>query len=253
MKNLHIGTSGWVYDSWMGLFYPRKMNGMSYLEYYSRHFDTAEINYSFYKQPSLDSFRNWRRQVPDGFVFAVKASRFLTHMKKLKDARDPWRRVLAGALELEEKLGPILFQFPAGWKENEERLHEFLELTEKDVRSYDLKFAFEFRNQSWIKDTVHELLEEFGAAICIADSHRFPRDNAITADFTYIRYHGLRDDPPPNYSRAMLEEEAAFIRKLGKQGKGAYVYFNNDAGGHAIDNAQTLKELLRDRRMLKSA
>ena len=139
-----IGTSGWNYDHWKGVFYPKDLPSDEWLEFYSRHFDTVEINYSFYRWPERENFEQWRKETPEGFVFAVKASQYLTHRKKLKDAEEPLQRTFDHARGLGEKLGPILYQLPPRWKVNLDRLRHFLSLLPGDIRH-----AMEFRDPSW--------------------------------------------------------------------------------------------------------
>src|SRR5579885_1755567 len=128
MASILIGTSGWVYDSWRGKFYPRDLPPAKQLDFYSHEFKTVEINSSYYRLPSVETYKAWASHVPEQFVFAVKASRFLTHMKKLKDANDPWKRIMTGARKLKSHLGPVLLQFPMQWNLNYDRLAEFLDL-----------------------------------------------------------------------------------------------------------------------------
>lgn len=144
---LQIGTSGWVYKHWMGLFYPPQLASVQQLPFYAQHFSTVEVNFSFYRLPERSVFETWRTQTPEGFLFAVKASRYLTHMKKLKDAEEPLERLMERVSGLQEKLGPILFQFPHTWPINIERLQSFLEL----LASYPKqRYTFEFRHSSWL-------------------------------------------------------------------------------------------------------
>src|SRR5579884_2040843 len=161
---LRIGTSGWINKHWKGIFYPDRMPGADQLAFYAERYDTVEINYSYYRLPERSVFENWRRQTPEGFHFAVKASRFLTHMKKLKDPKEPLERLMERAGGLEEKLGPILCQFPATWRRNTERLSEFLK---EASRFAGCRWAFEFRHESWLVREVFELLQDAGAALVI--------------------------------------------------------------------------------------
>ena len=138
-----IGTSGWVYRHWKGIFYPRDLPAARQLSFYAEHFPTVEINYSFYRLPTRENFEHWRDETPPGFTFAVKASRFLTHVKKLKDPEEPLANLLDRARGLGDKLGPILFQFPPNWPKDLDRLQAFLPLLPRELR-----FAFEFRNQT---------------------------------------------------------------------------------------------------------
>jgi uncharacterized protein YecE (DUF72 family) len=216
----YIGTSGWVYTHWQGLFYPAKTPAKDLLQYYAGEFRTAEINNSFYKLPTLDTYRSWAEQVPEDFVFAVKASRFLTHMKKLKDPLEPWTNVITHAAELGPRLGPVLLQFPERWQKNLPRLEEFFDMASAQI--IRPRIAVEFRNQSWFDDDVYSILEKYGAALCIADSDRFVREDRLTADFTYMRFHGRGQLYATSYTNDFLEHEAKNMKRL--MAKGIDVY-----------------------------
>ena len=238
---LYIGTSGWVYAHWDGIFYPRDLSAKDKLKYFSQHFKTAEINYSFYHLPRLTTYQNWYKQTPRGFLLAVKASRFITHIKRLKGVRGPWKIFLKNALNLKEKLGPILFQFPANFKatpENTKRLEEFLKLITKNK----LRYAFEFRHQSWCDEKIYKLLKKYNAVWVMADSPSYPKVEEVTANFVYVRMHGSKVLFSSNYTKKELSSLAQEVKKWLKQGLDVYIYFNNDAMGYAIKNA---KELLK--------
>lgn len=186
---LQIGTSGWVYKHWMGLFYPPQLASDQQLPFYAQHFSTVEVNFSFYRLPERSVFETWRTQTPEEFLFAVKASRYLTHMKKLKDAEEPLERLMERVSGLQEKLGPILFQFPHTWPINIERLQSFLKL----LASYPKqRYTFEFRHPSWLIPQVYELLKGAGAALCLPVSPTVPLEICSTAPWTYIRMHSGR-------------------------------------------------------------
>jgi uncharacterized protein YecE (DUF72 family) len=159
---IRIGTSGYHYKHWRGPFYPSKIPPGGMLEFYSRTFDTVELNNSFYRLPTDEAFDNWRESTPENFVFAVKASRFLTHQKKLKDPESALEKLLARASRLGQKLGPVLFQLPPRWQVNPGRLEGLLE-----ALPHDLRCAFEFRDSSWIQSEINKLLARFSAAFCI--------------------------------------------------------------------------------------
>jgi uncharacterized protein YecE (DUF72 family) len=245
---LRIGTSGWAYKHWIGRFYPIDLKPDDYLSFYAQEFNTVEINYSFYKLPSEESYINWFQEVGSDFIFAVKGSRYLTHMKKLKDSRDPWQKICDTASCLDRKLGPILMQFPERWKKNTERLHEFLEITKAidttENKAGGARLAFEFRDESWFCKEVYDVLEKFGAALCIADSLKFIRKDVVTTDFTYIRYHGRTPIYAANYSKSELRAESKKIQKFLDNDIDVYAYFNNDGEAYAIENARQLKKML---------
>lgn len=235
-----IGTSGWHYKHWLGLFYPEKFPPDQMLSFYAQHFDTVELNNSFYHLPLPSSFDKWRDTTSPNFVYAVKGSRFITHMKKLKDPKSSTRKFFQGVERLGRKLGPILFQLPPRWKLNLERLREFL-----DALPTEHKYVFEFRDESWLVKEAFDVLSEFNAAFCIHDLANMRTPLEITADFTYIRFHGPGQAKyQGSYSKSELTEWAKRIKDWRRRMKGIYVYFNNDIGGHAVKNALTLRELL---------
>lgn len=235
---LYIGTSGWCYDSWVGNFYPRDLNKNKWLKYYSKYFNTVEINSSFYHLTRKETFDNWALQTPDNFVFVVKASRYITHIKNLVDCSEPFKKLLDSALGLGNKLGLFLFQLPPNLKKNIIKLEDFFKIILKNYR-----YVFEFRNESWFCDEVYNLLNEFGAGIVISSSPSFPYHEIITGNLCYIRMHGSEQLYSSSYSEKELQKLSALIRKNLKKNINTYVYFNNDAFGYAIENARKLVEL----------
>ena len=248
MKKLHIGTSGWVYSHWEGVFYPKDLPPKDKLKYFSQHFKTTEINYSFYHLPRPSTYQNWYKQVPEDFLFAIKASRFITHIKRLNGVKEAWKQFLENALYLKEKLGPILFQFPPSFKatgEGIKRLTKFLKLLslDRDRVSIELKCAFEFRHKSWCDEKIYKLLKKYNVAWVIADSPNYPKAEEVTADFAYIRMHGSKVLFSSKYTKKELSSLSQKIKKWLKQGLDVYCYFNNDAYGYAIENAKELLKL----------
>ena len=208
-------------------------------EFYARHFNTVEINNSFYRLPSATTFDTWRESSPEGFCYAVKASRFITHMKKLKDPQSSSSKFFLVAERLRKKLGPVLFQLPPRWKVNVERFSEFLEALPRGH-----KYVIEFRDESWFVKQVFELMRKHNVAFCIHDFADMKIPNEITADFTYIRFHGPTSAKYfGSYSDAQLRTWATRIDEWRERLRAVYVYFNNDPGGEAIKNAMTLKSL----------
>lgn len=245
---LRIGTSGYHYKHWVGRYYPEKIKSSDMLAHYLRDFDTVELNNTFYQLPKEESFDNWRDSTPDDFLFAVKGSRFITHMIKLKDPERGLVNFLPRAERLGGKLGPILWQLPPGWKVNLERLEIFLEMLPKRHR-----YAFELRNETWMNDDVLELLKKYNAAFCIYELAGYHSPIELTADWTYIRLHGPTSFKyQGSYSDAQMEEWAERIRGWKRKLKAAYVYFDNDDSAYAVDNALTLKKML-GRRARKAA
>jgi len=235
----HIGTSGWHYQHWLGDFYPEKLPPAKMFSWYTREFETVEINNSFYRLPEKKTFRSWKDAAPPGFIFAVKASRFITHMKRLKDAGDSLDLLLTRAEPLGASLGPILFQLPPRWKSNVERLADFLSILPSRHH-----YAIEFRDQSWYVPQVYDLLHRSNVALCIHDWRAIPCPRALTSNFTYIRFHGSGVNYGGLYPMEQLQNWADRLRNWQSQLSSAYVYFNNDIGGHAIRNARTLRTLM---------
>ena len=236
----YIGTSGWHYKHWVGPFYPPKTSSAAMLDLYLRRFDTVEVNNSFYRLPTEAMFEAWKKRTPARFRFALKGSRFLTHMKKLKDPEQGIRKFFAGADLLGKKLGPIVFQLPPFWKANPERLAAFLKALPKKHR-----YAFEFRNPTWHTPEILEILRARNAAFCIFDIGGFQSPVEATADFVYVRLHGPRKEKyQGRYSRAALEQWARRIRAWRAEGRDVYLYFDNDQKGYAPADAESLKNLL---------
>lgn len=239
--SLFIGTSGWVYSHWEGIFYPEDLPSKDKLKYFSQHFKTTEINYSFYHLPQPSTYQNWYSQTPEDFLFAVKTSRFITHIKRLKKVKEAWKTFIENALNLKEKLGPILFQFPPSFRVNEteiKKLEDFLKLITKNK----LRYVFEFRHKSWCDKKVYNLLKKYKVVWVIADSPSYPKAEVITADFVYLRMHGSKVLFTSNYTKKELQDLAQKIKKWRKIAD-VYVYFNNDAMGYAIENAKELLKL----------
>ena len=240
MGTIRVGTSGYTYGHWRGVFYPEGLPNKDLLKFYAQSFDTVEINSSFYRLPKATTFLSWYAQTPKGFLFSLKASRFITHIKKLKDSQQPWELFLKRAKNLREKLGPILFQFPPLWKKNLERLERFIQCIPKD-----LKATVEFRHPSWFSEEIYALLKKQNVALTIADTPEYPMEERLTADFIYLRFHGHRKLYVSNYSEKELQSWARKIRRWRKSGKSVYAYFDNDAFGRAVKNALRLKDLCR--------
>src|SRR5690348_1730041 len=241
MSNVHIGTSGWHYKHWLDdVFYPSGTKPAQMFEFYAGYFDTVEINNSFYHLPLATTFDNWRDASPAKFIFAVKASRFITHMKKLKDPKASSEKFFLVADRLEQKLGPILFQLPPRWQLNLERLEEFLQSLPEQH-----KYVFEFRDESWLVPQTYELLRRYKAAYCIHDFADMKVPLEITTNFTYVRFHGPTSAKYfGSYSSAQLREWAKRIAAWSRSLSTVYVYFNNDPGGEAVKNALELKRLV---------
>lgn len=242
MARFWIGTSGWHYDHWRGPFYPEDMPKSKWFSYYAASFPTVELNNSFYQQPKDSTWDGWREAAPRGFRFAVKANRFITHTKRLKDCADPLSRFLKGAERLRTYLGPILYQTPPNFHRTEEnvaRLEEFLNVLPKRLTN-----VFEFRHESWFSEETMEQLKRHNVAFCSYDMVDVDCPVVATASFAYMRFHGSEAQYESNYSEKMLEGWAGRLTKLAKGLDEAWVYFNNDAQGFAVANARRLAELL---------
>ena len=235
---VRIGTSGWNYKHWRGVFYPRDLPAGRWLQYYLRHFDTVEINYSFYRLPTAENFVAWREQVPPGFLFAVKGNRFITHLKRLSDPAEPVGRFFARAGELGPTAGPMLWQLPPTFQCDIERLEGFLA-----ALPWEYQHAFEFRHDSWFTDGVYAALRARDAALCLADRGGGTTPLEITASWTYVRFHGGVGEGWA-YTQPQLREWAERIADYRAQGLTTYAYFNNDPHGHAITDGRRLRSLL---------
>jgi uncharacterized protein YecE (DUF72 family) len=237
--SIYVGTSGWHYGHWRGPFYPEKLPASRMLEFYASRFDTVELNNTFYRLPVETGLESWRSTTPREFCFAVKGSRFLTHMKKLKDPETGIARFFERIDRLRPKLGPVVFQLPPFWEIDAARLDGFLAALPKRHR-----YAFEFRNPTWHAEPIYKILRKRNAALCIFEIAGFASGFPITADFTYVRLHGPEGAYQGRYSRDSLERWAYRIDHWRKDLKAVYLYFDNDQAAYAVENALSLKLLL---------
>lgn len=233
---LRVGTSGYQYEHWRGRFYPPGLPKDEWLTFYSARFDTVEINRTFYGLPRASTFDAWRRRAPNDFVYALKFSRYGSHMKHLKDAEATIGRFLERAEHLEDKLGPILVQLPPRWNANPRRLATFLEAAPPRRR-----WAVEFRNPTWLAHDVLEILRDHRVALCLHDMIA-GHPAVTTTDWAYTRFHGPA--PGGRYGRRGLAVYARVIEDFLGEGLDVFAYFNNDAHGHAVQDATLLKQLL---------
>jgi uncharacterized protein YecE (DUF72 family) len=239
MSERWIGTSGYVYPHWRrGVFYPEGLRQRDELAWYASRFRTVELNNPFYRLPEPGSFDRWRDAVPEGFVFAVKASRYITHIKRLRDAAEPVALLLDRASRLGDRLGPLLFQLPPTFHADPGGLRRFLGELPAEYR-----WVIEFRHPSWHTSEIYQTLGAHQAALCIPVGGKVHPDLVTTAPFGYIRMHA-GDGPGGGFTLEQLRLWARRIRALGRTGKDCYVYFNNDRGGHAPRDAETLIGLL---------
>jgi uncharacterized protein YecE (DUF72 family) len=236
---IHVGTSGWQYRDWRGSFYPADLPQRGWLAFYASGFSTVEVNNSFYRLPEPETFDRWRRETPEGFVMAVKASRFVTHLKRLRDAEEAIDRLWERSTRLGPRLGPILFQLPPRFPPDPDRLSRVLRALPRRMRA-----AFEFRDERWHTPTVYEVLDRAGAALVWADRPRARIEVPLTGGWCYVRFHQGQEHEPA-YRRAKLRRWADRIAGLDVED--AWIFFNNDAGGAAPKDALTLRSLLQER------
>jgi uncharacterized protein YecE (DUF72 family) len=239
-SRINIGTSGWHYDHWKGPFYPRDLRSGKMLPYYAHHFRTVEINNSFYQLPKEGTLEMWRNITPEDFIFSMKASRYITHMKKLKDPSKTLSPFLEAARVLEPKLGPLLFQLPPRWHVNPQRLQEFLNALPRGFR-----YAFEFRDPSWFQDHVYKILEEHGAAFCIYELEGRISPHEVTSDFVYVRLHGPGRAYQGQYDAKTLSGWAGEFFTWAGQGREIFCYFDNDQAGYAAQDALRIQAMVR--------
>ena len=241
-NKIFIGTSGWSYTYWVGRFYAKGLSSKEQFEYYCQHFDTVEINNSFYRLPPRSVFESWYHNSPEKFLYAVKANRFITHMKKLNEPQEPIARLFNSIDALQEKLGPILFQLPPKWKINVQRFANFLEALPEGHR-----YVFEFRDITWYNEEIYQLLREYNAAFCIYELAGHMSPVLITTDFVYLRLHGPTEHKyQGSYSDTVLKEWTVQCIDWQQEKKDVYVYFDNDQNAYAAFNAITMKKMLRD-------
>ncbi len=241
MHRPRIGCSGWEYKHWRGDFYPTSIPRTQWFRHYAQIFDTVEINNTFYRLPERSTFVAWAERAPRGFLYSVKASRFLTHMKKLKDPEEPLERLFSRMTALDGHLGPVLYQLPPGWKLDHARLEHFLQLLPQGFRH-----VMEFRDPSWYSDDVMRMLERYGVALCLHDMRGSATGRQRVGPFVYVRFHGASGTYSGSYSDARLCDWATWLAAQRRGGAAVYAYFNNDVGGHAPRNALTLRRLMED-------
>jgi uncharacterized protein YecE (DUF72 family) len=232
-----IGTSGWNYRHWREIFYPPQVPISKWLDFYTEHFETVEVNATFYRLPKPETFEKWYQNTPPDFVWAVKANKYITHIKRLKDCREPLGRLYVSAERLKEKLGPILFQLPPSLAFDRGLFIAFCQNLDKSYQH-----TLEIRHPSWIDTHALEILKDHNIAFCISDTAgRYPFHEAVTADFVYVRLHGSKKLYASEYSLVELQEWGRKIRNWDMK---VFLYFDNDSDGFAVKNAKLLKEIL---------
>lgn len=241
MTRVWIGTSGYSYNHWAGVFYPLELPQKEWLPFYAQRFSTVEINNTFYQLPPSATFLGWKKKVDPGFRLAIKASRYLTHIRRLKEPGESLRKLLDRAHLLGNNLGPILFQLPPRWHLNLERLKGFLA-----ALPTDFCHVMEYRDEDWFKPEVKQIMQEYNVGFCIHDFPGIYCPHWVTSDVVYIRRHGPGGKYQGKYSRNHLLALAGEIKDYIQNNKEVFVYFNNDQSGFAIQDALELKELLAD-------
>jgi uncharacterized protein YecE (DUF72 family) len=236
-QQIRIGCSGWQYKHWRADFYPADLPQSRWFAHYAVHFDTVEINNSFYRLPPPETFVKWREQAPRRFLYAVKASRFLTHMKKLKDPEDPLFRFFEGASQLGPRLGPVLYQLPPGWKLDLPRLETFLRALPKGYRH-----TIEFRDTSWYDEDAYRLLARYKVALCLHDMQGSASGKLVVGPFVYVRFHHGTAKYGGRYPDDRLDDWADWLVDRISDGLDVFAYFNNDTGGHAPRDAVRLRD-----------
>lgn len=239
-----VGCSGWHYTSWRGVVYPSELPARSWLRAYAQRFDTVELNNSFYRLPSEDTFAAWRQQVPRGFVFALKASRFLTHIKRLRDPEEPLDRLFTHAKPLGTALGPVLYQLPPRWFPDAERLETFLAALPRRLSPgarRRLHHVIEMRDPRGYEPWVLDLLARYDVAFCVHDMRGLVSPRRVVGPIAYVRFHGYGAKYGGSYPDAVLVDWAGWIREQLAGGRDVYAYFNNDLNGYAVFDAARLR------------
>lgn len=250
MAKIYIGTSGWANKDWGKKFFPKEVTHSKQLTYLADHFNTVEINATFYRNQSKATFQKWVKETPDDFIFSIKVSRYLTHVKRLKVVEPYWSRFAEPVRGLGKQQGPFLVQLPPNWDGRDEhvaRLDEFLK-TAKQV-GQGLRFAVELRNRGCFSDDMLNMLKKHSASLVMANSVKFPHPPAVaTADFVYFRLRGPHKLRGKSDSDKELRGHARLMRKFLKQGKDVFVYFNEALQTNTPENAKLLQKLLKAKR-----
>lgn len=241
--NIFIGTSGWSYNHWSGIFYPSDLDARHYLEFYLTQFDCVELNSSFYHLPFKSTVEGWMRRTPENFRFCLKLSRYITHQLQLINSEPSLVKFFNVFERMKSRLGPVLIQLPPQMTYEKSLITDFLDLLKRNYPEY--RFAFEVRHKSWLNDAFFSLLSEYKVAFVMADSgNRYPYDESITTDIVYLRFHGREQLYASDYSLDILKDYAVKIQHWSEGGNNIWIFFNNDFNGYAVKNAKELKNLL---------
>ncbi|MBA3648624.1 MAG: DUF72 domain-containing protein [Chitinophagales bacterium] len=243
MKKIYAGTSGFNYKHWHERFYPKDFPVARQLEFYTEHYNSVEINSSFYHLPKESTFLSWKNRTPDHFRFAIKGSRYITQFLALKNAWEAVENFFSQSKALGLKLEVVLWQLPAHRAVNVERLNSFAEVLKNNTEANKTRHAFEFRHPTWFTEEVYTVLKKYNLGLVIQHSNQWPVVEKVTANFTYLRFHGAPNLYASDYTDAELQEWAGKIKKLAR-GKDVFAYFNNDINVYAINNAKKLSEFL---------
>lgn len=233
---LHLGTSGWSYPDWKKVFYPKEVKSTDWLKYYSSEFPTVEINNTFYHMPTPSVVEKWAETVPEGFLFSVKASRYITHLKRLKDCEESVAYLLKTVSGFKDKQGPILFQLPPSFPANKERLETFISYLDPHYL-----YVFEFRHESWFTDEYYNILTKHKIGLCLTDLNGKETPEVVTAPFTYLRLHGPHKAYVGSYGPEKLQFLKGKVDRWLQDNTSVFCYFDNDAKGDAVKDATTLK------------
>jgi uncharacterized protein YecE (DUF72 family) len=237
----YIGCSGFMYDHWRGSFYPEGLAKNKWFQYYIEYFNTVELNVTFYRLPKIETFRKWKEMTPKDFRFALKGSRYITHIRRLNDVAEAAEKFFNGALELGKKLSIVLWQLPPNFALDIEKLETFLGI----LKPYKVRNTFEFRHETWVGEETERLLKKYRCCYCMADWPPYLNGLPVTSTYAYIRRHGHGGSYDTNYSGEELKKDRRRIRSLQKKGvKDVYIFFNNDYMGYAPKNALILKKLI---------
>ena len=241
ISKINIGCSGFLYKDWRGSFYPENLPQVNWFSYYVKYFDSIELNITFHRHLKKETFYKWYNETPKDFSMCLKGSRFITHVKKLKDVEMPVESFFNSASPLMEKLKVVLWQLPSHIRYNYKSLEEFVRL----IVQYKARHAFEFRHESWITEKVVDLLHSENIALCMADCPDHLRELPLTADFVYIRRHGKDCSYATLYTDEEIEEDVGQIKIYAQQDKEVYFFYNNDVSAYATKNAQTMIKMIR--------
>jgi len=233
----HLGTSGWSYSEWKGKFYPEEISQKEWLPFYAEHFNTVEINMTFYRFPKPETLKGWLDKTPSHFLFTLKANRQITHRKKIKEVKNDVRYFYFLADNLQDRLGCILFQLPPSLTKDMELLEDFLSTLSPEYRN-----VIEFRHESWYTEEVYDLLKSYKVTFCVVSSTKVPKTIVETAEAVYFRFHGLTDGYRYSYSDEELKEWAKAIKEA--RARECFIYFNNDYQANAVSNCEKLEEFL---------